>query len=158
METQHPTPEHRQPSPGQPPQRQDTNNRNRWLLPLAGILGLVVIAAAVWGFVQWRDGDDDAAQTDVSTDAEPEVIIIDESEVDVVQNPSLAATAGSDGVTVANDGNVTMHDIVVTEGDQAVCTFEEMAPGETEVCAEATAAATVSGLGPQDQPVDITVG
>jgi hypothetical protein len=128
------------------------------LLPLAAVLGLIIIGGAVWGFVQWRDSDDDAAQTDVSTDAEPEVIIIDESEVDVVQNPSLAATAGSDGVTVENDGNVTMYDIVVTESDQAVCTFNEMAPGATEVCAEATAAATVSGLGPQDQPVDISVG
>jgi len=159
METQHPQPnfEHQDQSSSRSPQPQ-APTRRKWVTPLLALVGVAVAAAAVWGILQWRDSDDDAAQSNVGTDAEPEVVVIDESEVDIVQNPSLKATAGGDGVTVKNDGNVTMHDITVTEGDEEVCTFEEMAPGASEVCGGATAAASISGLGPQDQAVDISVG
>ena len=131
------------------------------MVPVVAVLGVAVAVvglAAVWGVLQWRDSNDDVTQTSVGTDAEPEVVVIDESEVDIVQNPSLKASAGGSGVTVENDGNVTMHDTTVTEGDREICIFEELAPGGSEVCASATAAASISGLGPQDQPVDIAVG
>lgn len=135
---------------------QETTRRPTWITPLAAAMVAAILAAAVWVFLLLRDGGDETGSNGASGD--PAVIVIDESEVSVVQNPSLRATVGADGVTVENDGNLTMHDITVTEGDEELCMFDEMAPGDSEVCAGATATASISGLGPQDQPVDIGVG
>ena len=145
-------PEHRQPMPQ--PQRR----RPGWLIPALGVLALLVAGAAVWAFVLRDSGADDASEPVGGSDETPEVVVIDESEVDIVQNPSLSATATSDGVRVENDGNVTMHDIKVTDGGEEICAIETLSPGDGSDCLGASSAATVSGLGPQDQPVDITVG
>ncbi len=127
-------------------------------MPVVALLALAVLAAAAWYFLLRDSTDDTGAEATGGSDETPEVVVIDESEVDVVQNPSLSATATGDGVRVENDGNVTMHDITVTQDDQELCTIETLSPGDGSDCAGASAGAVVAGLGPQDQPVEITVG
>lgn len=144
--------------PGQPPEAPTPgSSRSRWLIPALAVVGLLVVAAAVWAFVIRDDSSTDEAQP-AGSDETPEVVVIDESEVDVVQNPSLSATATADGVRVENDGNVTMHDITVTDAGEEVCVIETLSPGEGADCAGASSAAVIAGLGPQDQPVEINVG
>ena len=149
---------YQQPAHGQPQPQPAPSRRSKWLIPALVLLALLIVAAAVWFFALREGGTDEAADASGASDETPEVVVIDESEVDVVQNPSLSATATADGVRVENDGNVTMHDIKVTEGEAEVCAIETLAPGEGSDCAGASSGATVTGLGPQDQPVEITVG
>ena len=144
-------PEHR-PAPAPAPQG------HRWLLPLLIVFAVVVAAAALWTLVLRDDGTIDDVAVTGGSDELPQVVVIDESEVDVVQNPSLSATATADGVHVENDGNVTMYGITVVEGEQEVCAIESLSPGDGADCAGASAGAVVAGFGPQDQPVELTVG
>ena len=117
-----------------------------------------MVAAAVWALVLHDNGTTDDAAVAGNGDVQPEIVIADESEVEIVQNPSLSAAATADGIRVENDGNVTMHDITVTDGGEEVCVIETLSSGEGADYAGASSAAVVAGLGPQDQPVEISVG
>lgn len=158
----HPPPGTRPPGPA--PSRSVSTRRPRWLRPALVVLAISVAATAVW-FVALRDGGPDDVAGEASDSAEvtgtaeetQDVIVIDEAEVDVVQNPSLSATVAGDGVRVENDGNVTMHDIAVAEGGEEICLIETLSPGDGADCQGASAGAVVAGLGPQDQRVEITV-
>ena len=151
----YPPPDHMQPHSDPAPK---PPSRSKWLILVLAVLALVVAAAAVWALFLRDSGTDDVSEATGGSDETPEVVVIDESEVGIVQNPSLSAAATADGIRVENDGNVTMHDITVTDGGEEVCVFETLSPGEGADCAGASSAAVVAGLGPQDQPVEICVG
>ena len=153
--TQEPASTPKKPEPARPiPERRKRRTRTPFAI---GALVIVAAGAALWWFLI-RDDDPSGttAQGSVS-DNEPG----DVGGVEIVQIPSLAATATIDGVpadgpidftfgeeselvvTVVNDGNLTMDDITVTlevtadDTDSSgtdPCTLPQLAPEESADC------------------------
>lgn len=73
------------------------------------------------------------------------------------QNPSLALAEDDGRWFVANDGNVTMSDVELRDGDDVVCELGTISPGDRATCDDASGLddPAAFGRGPQGQEVRV---
>lgn len=121
----------------------------------------VVVVGALVAFVVLSNDDSDDAAPAPTTTADVNVSDSDAVVIDLPQSASLRLFVEDDTWYVENDGNVTMSDVEVRDGSDAVlCELGTLAPDDRAECADAEGGDGLRAVGssPQGEQVEAEAG